>query len=48
MTYVEYMALREKIVDAMWERNVFPEQRADNIMKLVGIEYEEPKEEVKE
>jgi hypothetical protein len=32
----------------MWKRGLFPEQRADEIMKLVGIEHEDPAEAVKE
>jgi hypothetical protein len=35
------MKLREKVIDAMWEKNVFPEQRADNILKLLGVTYED-------
>lgn len=42
MNHPEYMALRDKILDAMWEPNQFPEDRADAIMKLVGVEYEPP------
>jgi predicted metal-binding transcription factor (methanogenesis marker protein 9) len=48
MTHTEYMELKQKIVDAMYLKNVYPEQRADEIMKLVGIEHEDPAEAVKE
>jgi hypothetical protein len=44
MTHTEYMELRGKIVDAMWEKNVLPERRADNIMEICGIVYEEPEQ----
>ena len=40
----DYLALREKVLDAMWAKNKFPEQRADEIISLFGvsavIEYE--------
>jgi hypothetical protein len=35
------MALRDKIIEVMWKRNVFAEKRADDILKLVGIEYKD-------
>jgi hypothetical protein len=46
MTHPAYLALRDQILDVMWKRGLFPEQRADEIMRLCGIEYEdtEPKE----
>jgi len=44
MTHEEYMELREKVIDAMWEKNVFPEQRADKIMELLGVKYEDKKD----
>ena len=44
MTNEEYISLRELVLEIMWRRNVFPEQRADEIMKLFGITVEEPKE----
>lgn len=44
MTHKEYIKLREKVIDAMWEKNVFPEQRADKIMELFGVKYEDKKD----
>ena len=43
MQYDEYMAKRETVLEIMWRRNVFPEQRADEIMKLFGVDCEDKK-----
>ena len=43
MKYDEYIALREEVLEIMWRRNVFPEQRADEILKLFGVECEDKK-----
>lgn len=44
MTHPEYMALRDEILEIIWQRDKFLESKVDEIMKLVGITYEPPEE----
>lgn len=44
MTHPEYMALRDQILEIIWQRDKFLESKVDEIMKLVGITYEPPEE----
>lgn len=44
MTHAEYISLRELVLEIMWQRDLFAEQKADEIMTLFGITVEEPKE----
>ena len=47
MTHPEYMALREQILEIIWQRDKFLESKVDEIMTLVGITYEPPEEQEK-